>query len=128
MNNQSHMSYSFCLLKDSCRVYVITKQNKINTNEILRRRIYTEPFESKNNDSITNTIIGYCNKSICEDKVKNLFSNDDNISINKTNILYLKCLCARLKLPMKVVANNFCDMKTREENEDIFYYIWRDDE
>ena len=39
MNNQSHMSYSFCLLKDSCRVYVITKQNKINIEEIFNGAI-----------------------------------------------------------------------------------------
>jgi len=95
------MNYSYCLLKDTCRVYVITRRNISNTDEIMRRRIYTEPYRSKNNEILTNMIIGYCNKSMCEEKVKKLYYDDT--TINKTNILYLKGVCARLSLPIPLI-------------------------
>lgn len=119
--------YSYRLLKDTKRVFVITRRYKSDKDEILRRMIYTEPHRTKSDDTITNMIIGYCNKRICEEKLKNIkdLLCDDAININESNIMYMKGMSARLNMPMRVIANIYCDIETKEEYEEIYYYMCR---
>jgi hypothetical protein len=72
-------------------------------------------------------IIGYCNKRICEEKLKNIkdLLCDDAININESNIMYMKGMSARLNMPMRVIANIYCDIETKEEYEEIYYYMCR---
>lgn len=56
-------NYSYCLLKDSSRVYVLSKRPvsaSANT-EIMRGMIYTEPYKSRWSGVTRNEILGYSN-------------------------------------------------------------------
>ena len=120
--------YSYCLLKDSSRVYVITKRHRSDNPEIMRRMIYTEPHKNSWTGTINNEIVGYCNKRLCEEKISKLLLLDEGtINTSECDIMYMKGVCARLNMPMRVIANIYCDMETKDEHEKIYYYILRGD-
>jgi len=119
--------YSYCLLKDSSRVYVITKRHRCDNPEIMRRMIYTEPYKNSWTGAIINEIVGYSNKRLCEEKLSKLY-NDGTINISECDIMYMKGVCARLNIPLRVIANIYCDMETKDEHEKIYYYILRGDD
>ena len=124
--------YSYCFLKDTNKVYVITRRYQSDKNEIMRRMIYTEPLKNKWTGDINNVILGYTNKILCEDKlIKLLDSFDDKtININESDIMYMKGISVRLNMPIKVITNVHCDIETKEEYENIYYYMFKknDDE
>jgi hypothetical protein len=93
----------------------------------MRRRIYTEPHKNSWTGTITNEIIGYSNKRLCEEKLSKLY-NDETINISESDIMYMKGVCARLNMPMRIIVNIYCDMETKNEHEKIYYYILRGDD
>jgi hypothetical protein len=120
--------YSYCLLKDSSRVYVITKRHRSDNSEIMRRMIYTEPYKNSWTGIINNEIVGYSNKRLCEEKISKLLLHDDGtIIMSECDLMYMKGVCARLNMPLRVITNIYCDMETKDEHENIYYYILRDD-
>lgn len=112
----------YCYLGNKSKAYIITN-NFNNSKEILKSKIYTEPYNMDNN-----VILGYSNKILCENKIKNLEMKEMNININITDIMYLKSISHRLNLSLLVIANVYCDINTYEEYEEIFFYIPRQDD
>ena len=119
--------YSYCLLKDSSRVYVLSKRNTSDNTEIMRRMIYTEPYKNRWSGGIKNEIVGYSNKTLCDEKRLSL-CDDESINISESSVMYMKGVSARLNMPLRIIANRYCDIETKREHEQIYYYILRDDE
>ena len=119
--------YSYCLLKDSSRVYVLSKRHMTDNMEIMRRMIYTEPHKNRWSGCIKNEIVGYTNKTLCDEKRLSLCDNE-SINISESSVMYMKGVSARLNMPLRIIANRFCDIKTKREHEQIYYYILRDDD
>jgi hypothetical protein len=119
--------YSYCLLKDSSRVYVLSKRHKSDNTEIMRRMIYTEPYKNRWTGCINNEIVGYSNKTLCDEKWLDLCV-DESINISESNVMYMKGVSARLNMPLRIIVNQYCDIETKKEHEQIYYYILRDDE
>ena len=117
--------YSYCLLKDTSRMYVITKRHRSDNPEIMRRMIYTEPHKNRWTGSISNEIVGYSNKTLCEEKLRKLYV-DDTVNISECDIMYMKGISARLNIPMRIIANLYCDIETKDEHEKIYYYLMKD--
>jgi hypothetical protein len=120
-------NYSYCLLKDSNRMYVLSKRPisaSANT-EIMRCMIYTEPYKSRWSGVMRNEILGYSNASLCEEKRLSLCDNN-TINISECSVMYMKGMCARLNIPLRVIVNRYCDLETKEEHDEIYYYISRD--
>ena len=74
---------------------------------------------------MSNEILGYSIESLCEEKRLSLCDNE-TINISECNVMYMKSLCARLNIPLRVIANRYCDLETKEEHDEIYYYISRD--
>jgi hypothetical protein len=120
-------NYSYCLLKDSSRMYVLSKRYASNNTEILRSMIYTEPYKNRWSGSMMNEIVGYSNKMLCDEKRLSLYGNE-SINISECSVMYMKGMCARLNIPLRVIANRYCDIDTKVEHDEIYYYISRDNE
>jgi hypothetical protein len=119
--------YSYCLLKDSSRVYVLSKRHTSDNKEIMRNMIYTEPHKNRWSGSINNEIVCYSNKSLCDEKRKSL-CDYESINICESSVMYMKGVCARLNMPLRIIANRYCDIETKRVHEHIYYYILRNDE
>jgi len=121
--------HRYCLLKDSSRVYVLCKR-PVNANantEIMRSMIYTEPHKNRWSGDTMNEIVGYSNMVLCDEKRLNL-CKDESINISESSMIYMKGVCSRLNMPLRIIANRYCDIETKEEHEEIYYYISRNDE
>ena len=110
----------YCYLGNKSKAYIITSSVD-NSKEILKSKIYTEPYKMDKN-----VILGYSNKILCENKIKHLEMKE--VNMNLTDIMYLKSISHRLNLSLLVIANVYCDINTFEEYDEIFFYIHRQDD
>jgi hypothetical protein len=99
----------------------------IDNTEIMRRMIYTEPHKNRWSGGINNEIIGYSNKKLCDEKWLSLYDNE-LINISESSVMYMKGVSARLNMPLRIIVNRYSDIETKREHEQIYYYIFRDDE
>ena len=125
----SMIHHRYCLLKDSSRMYVLCKRpvSASDNAEIMRSMIYTEPYKNRWSGDTRNEIVGYSNMSFCEEKRLSL-CDEESINISESSVMYMKGVCSRLNMPLRVIATRYCDIETKEEHEDIYYYISRNDE
>lgn len=88
--------------------------------------MYSEPFMGAD-DMVRNAVLAYSDKLQCRSQLDYLDSLhcDLHATCMEVSLIDLQGHCDNIAMPLTVVLNSYCDIDTRVENREVYFYEGR---